>query len=152
MNDLFIKNSKFDVEKLREAKEFLLELKEIIVSSYNMKHAFITEKQDKTEFHFGDYYPIWDGDKFSDFKLTAHMDGTITFEPKQIKISNEVYNQLVDEGVKFDLAKKAKYDEPFMLVKINVGKITRDNIETAVKYIVMTIEGEGHFKPLTLKR
>ena len=145
MKDLFIKNSKFDINALTEAKEFLFELKEVIESTYILKLRKVVDYQDETVFTFSGS----DSEYGSRFRLIANIDGTITFDGHSIRMEHDEYERLKGEGFKF---KNVQSNENNVWAKIKVGKITRDNIEWAVKGIVKTVEGRGNFTSLVLRR
>ena len=157
MENLFITNSKFDAQALRENKEFLMSLISQIKDAYIYASCKIENYQDSTEIKISN-----NPNGYNSFDFKVNSKGVISLECAPVKILRDEAKRLLKKyprsSVQWCLVNKDDYYAPkrkedeYGWVTLRIDNITKKNIGDRVKDIVITLESTGHAAPFILRR
>lgn len=143
MENLFIANSKFNLEKLKENKAFLLDLVRQIKEAYIIKYYNEEDIGDKTEIAIGNCSRGYETHKFS-----VDGKGIITFEGTFVKLPNDIAAQLMKKYPTSRIQPHAHHS----WVQVNITDISKKTIGKVIKDIVLIFETGGQNPAFTLRR
>jgi len=157
MENLFITNSKFDAQALRENKEFLMSLISQIKDAYIYASCKIENYQDSTEIKISN-----NSEGYDSFDFKVNNKGVISFESPSVKILRDEAKRLLkkypNSDVQWSLVNKDEYYAPkrkedeYGWVKLKINNITKENIDDRVKDIIIALESKGHAAAFVLRR
>jgi hypothetical protein len=157
MENLFITNSKFDAQALRENKEFLMSLISQIKDAYIYASCKIENYQESTEIRIST-----NPNGYESFNFKVNSKGVISFESAAVMILRDEAKGLLkkypNSSVQWSLVDKDTYYAPkrkedeYGWVTLKINNITKENIGDRVKDIVITLESTGHAAPFILRR
>ena len=157
MSNIFIANSKFNLEKLKENKAFLLNLISQLREAYIIGYYKESDSGDTTEIEIGSRNSEYDTHKFS-----VNGKGVITFQNASTQYSNKDAKMLLKkypnsrvqwtkDYYKREHGKDIPESENNGWIDLSIN-ITKSNINDAIKDIVVTLETAGHAPAFTLRR
>ena len=157
MENLFITNSKFDAQALRENKEFLMSLISQIKDAYIYASCKIENYQDSTEIKISN-----NSEGYDSFDFKVNNKGVISLECASVKILRDEAKRLLkkypNSSVQWCLVNKDDYYAPkrkedeYGWVTLRIDNITKKNIGDRVKDIVIALESNGHSSGFSLRR
>jgi hypothetical protein len=142
MENLFVKNSKFNLEKLKENKAFLLELVGQIKDAYHVGFYNEENSADKTIVEIGSYR-----DAYNNHTFEVNGKGVIAFESTAIEVPIEKAKALFKKYPKTYC--QWNTETCWMRLKIEISSA---NINSVIKDVVFAFETKGQAPAFTLKR